>query len=362
MSIENLAGELNKGTKNFNKARGGKTSIVPFVGLIVGTYDPNVEEAESIMRWFHAKPHGSMQCEFPMNLQVTYREFRRELEDGFSREELTANGSGRRREDRKKVLKAMYSSSKSRSVQDHNLKKFAAGREALVKQQKAEKEEKEKKAEEEKEMENEKEKEVVEEVVSEEKKEEKEKKEKSEELTLPPANQNLTPLTDANNNYNEGEVNSNVGGDLVQLETDSIADNDFHATANSPNPSLMPNDGGDRVVNRDNTHSPMTPIPHISTSNVTPPPPKRMDDAALTNVNIGAIAPAPKAPKPATTPDSLIVFCEELPASAVERLTKKLLSSMDAALNLISPNRAEGTKKLRGRQRGRSLARSEATS
>ncbi|GMH82932.1 hypothetical protein TrVE_jg9779 [Triparma verrucosa] len=270
-SIENLSKDVRAGT-TFSKARGSKTNIVPFVGLIVGTYDPNVEEAESIMRWFHSKPHGSMQCEFPMNLQVTYREYRRELEEGQSREELAASGVALRRERRKKVLQDLYSSTKTGSMTEHSLKKMGE----IAKQERKDRERKEIKKEEEKEF---------------------------------------------------------FGGELVQIMDDHGGSDDYFLPANSPPPP--PCEGSDRIVNRDNTRSPMTPIPDISTSNVTTPPPSSMGgDAGLT----------PFVQEPVPQPAPAMVFCEEATGSIIERLTTKLLTSMEAAVNRISPKRVEAAK------------------
>ena len=61
---------------------------MPFVGLIVGTYDANRDPAESLLRWFHCKAMGAYGYDFPMNLDVTYREYRRgEKEVSYSESE-----------------------------------------------------------------------------------------------------------------------------------------------------------------------------------------------------------------------------------------------------------------------------------
>ena len=49
------------------------------------------------MRWFHCKPLGPSGCNFPLNLDVTYREFRREVVGG-DRAALTSDGTKLRRE------------------------------------------------------------------------------------------------------------------------------------------------------------------------------------------------------------------------------------------------------------------------
>ncbi|KAL7536225.1 hypothetical protein ACHAXR_009552 [Thalassiosira sp. AJA248-18] len=55
-------------------------SAIPFVGLIVGTYDGKNPTSQSVMRWFHVRPKDTAESQsvnFPMNLKTTNRHFRK---------------------------------------------------------------------------------------------------------------------------------------------------------------------------------------------------------------------------------------------------------------------------------------------
>ncbi|GMH76294.1 hypothetical protein TrRE_jg1666, partial [Triparma retinervis] len=71
-----------------------KEAVVPFVGLIVGTYDPRSAMPQSTMRWFHCKADtSSSKGGFPMQLETSVREYR----DAGAAGREEARGGGRER-------------------------------------------------------------------------------------------------------------------------------------------------------------------------------------------------------------------------------------------------------------------------
>ena len=82
---------------------GNNKGVVPFVGLIVGTYDKNNSSPRSLMNWFHIKNSATSGAS-PMKLETTRRGYIRGVGEE-AREELRKGEE--RREERRRKLKEM---------------------------------------------------------------------------------------------------------------------------------------------------------------------------------------------------------------------------------------------------------------
>ena len=83
-------------------ASSSESDWVPFVGLIVGTYDGRNPTSQSVMRWFHVRNQVTSTYKnvyFPMNLKTTDRVFRKtvERESEQVRQDMTSSGADIRR-------------------------------------------------------------------------------------------------------------------------------------------------------------------------------------------------------------------------------------------------------------------------
>ena len=78
--------------------------VVPFVGLIVGTYDKSRTGPASVMRWFHCRSDATSSSSYPVGLKTTTRVTRKVSPSG-GRLELTSNGRQRRKNARFERLK-----------------------------------------------------------------------------------------------------------------------------------------------------------------------------------------------------------------------------------------------------------------
>jgi proteasome lid subunit RPN8/RPN11 len=70
-------------------------SVIPFVGLIISTYDAQNPTSSSVMRWFYVRNQftDTYKTVYPMNLRTTDRQFRK-----ISNPSMTASGAKIRRE------------------------------------------------------------------------------------------------------------------------------------------------------------------------------------------------------------------------------------------------------------------------
>ncbi|KAL7504576.1 hypothetical protein ACHAXN_002181 [Cyclotella atomus] len=79
-------------------------TVIPFVGLIVGTYDGRNPTSQSVMRWFHVRNQFTdtyKTVQYPMNLRTSDRQFRKINASSNSmqnRQSMTASGQNTRRE------------------------------------------------------------------------------------------------------------------------------------------------------------------------------------------------------------------------------------------------------------------------
>ncbi|KAL7519948.1 hypothetical protein ACHAWX_004702 [Stephanocyclus meneghinianus] len=94
----------------FAETSNSSGSVIPFVGLIVGTYDSRNPTSQSVMRWFHVRKKETAtykSVHFPMNLKTTDRRFRKMPHKDSSwqqaREEMSIRGADIRR-----ALEARY--------------------------------------------------------------------------------------------------------------------------------------------------------------------------------------------------------------------------------------------------------------
>ncbi|GMI55237.1 hypothetical protein TeGR_g13418, partial [Tetraparma gracilis] len=95
-NYQNLFGDFKK-TANSNSV----DSVVPFVGLIIGTYDVKNPDPSSVMNWFHIKNTGTGgSVPWPMSLETTTRRHRRNVPDD-ARKKLTEDGANIRQQQRK---------------------------------------------------------------------------------------------------------------------------------------------------------------------------------------------------------------------------------------------------------------------
>ena len=95
--------------------------VVPFVGLIIGTYDGRNPTSQSVMRWFHVRNQMTAtykNVHYPMNLKTTDRQFRKicdsECNPKQARQEMTTNGVDIRQAQETRYLSCVLTQSSSK--------------------------------------------------------------------------------------------------------------------------------------------------------------------------------------------------------------------------------------------------------
>ena len=111
--IENQASyqQLFQGNSLAERKLGKSVDSVPFVGLIVGTYDGKNPSSQSVMRWFHCRRKDTgdnKSVNYPMNLKTTHRHFRQMTFDDKGTERNVRRSMTLRGTDIREVLESRY--------------------------------------------------------------------------------------------------------------------------------------------------------------------------------------------------------------------------------------------------------------
>lgn len=113
-------------------------SVIPFVGLIIGTYDGRNPTSQSVMRWFHVRNQLTAtykNVQYPMNLKTTDRQFRK-INDGEcnskqARHEMTTNGVDIRQAQETRYLSCILSESSAKQSFDEPINTTATNNTAM---------------------------------------------------------------------------------------------------------------------------------------------------------------------------------------------------------------------------------------